>query len=80
MCRAMEARIVGIDAVMVFVTSGDRIAAFRRCGLPVKWWRQLRLAAVNRAVAGAIADGGVAAETPFEAVPVLCWPDESGDA
>ena len=80
MCRAMQARIVGIDAVMVFVATDDRIAAFRRHGLPVEWWRRLRLTAVNQRVAAVITDAGVAAETPFEAVPVLHWPDEPGGA
>jgi len=76
MYQSMEAHIVGIDAVMVFVAAQDRIAAFRRAGLPAEWWRQIKLAAVNQRVAALIVRDGVPIATPFEAVPALSWPDD----
>ena len=76
MSQSMEARIVGIDAVRVFIATQDHVAAFRRDGLPAEWWRRFRLAAVNRRVAEVIAGGGVAAGTRFDAVPVLSWPGD----
>jgi hypothetical protein len=76
MYQSMEARIVGIDAVTVFVATQDRIAAFRRDGLPAEWWRTLRLGDVNRRLAALIARCGVPAATPFDAVPLLSWPDD----
>ncbi len=76
MYQSMEARIVAIDAVRVFVATQDRIAAFQRDGLPAEWWRKLRLAEVNRGLAVLIARCGVPAATPFDAVPLLTWPDD----
>ncbi len=76
MSQSMEARVVGIDAVTVFVATQHRIAAFRRDGLPAEWWRTLKLAEVNRRVAVLVARSGVPVATPFEAVPVLSWPGD----
>lgn len=74
MAFSSEARVVAIDAVTVFVATEEHIASFRRDALPAEWWRQLRFAAVNGRVAALIERNGVPAETPFAAVPALCWP------
>ncbi len=76
MTCAIEARIVAIDAVAVFVATEAHIAAFRRDALPVDWRRTLKQTAVNGSVAALIDRNGVPAETPFEAVPALSWPSD----
>jgi uncharacterized protein YcbX len=76
MYQSMEARIVAIDAVRVFVATQDRTAAFQRDGLPAEWWRKLRLADVNQRLVALIARCGVPVATPFDAVPLLSWPDD----
>lgn len=80
MNQSMEARIVGIDAETVFIATQDRVAAFRRDGLPGEWWRGFRGPAVNRRVAACVARLGVPAATAFDRVPVLSWPDDPPEA
>lgn len=74
----MGARIVAIDAGVVFVATGEHIASFRREGLPAEWWRQLKNAPVNDRVSELIDRDGVPASTPFAAVPLLRWPTAAG--
>ena len=75
----VEARVVAIDAGVVFVATGDHIASFRRDALPAEWWRHLKNAPVNGRVAELIDRNGAPAATPFAAVPVLRWPADTAD-
>ncbi len=80
MVGLIEARVVAIDAGVVFVATEGHIASFRRDALPPEWWRHLKGAAVNGRVAGLVDRSGVPAATPFAAVPLLSWPDEVATA
>ena len=74
MGNSIQARVVAIDAAMVFVATQARIASFRRDVLPAEWWRRLRSEGVNGQVAALIDSDGAPVATPFAAVPALSWP------
>lgn len=74
---SIQARVVGIDACVVFVATEDHVGSFQRDALPPEWWRHLKSAAVNGRVAGLVDRDGVPAATPFEVVPLLSWPDKA---
>ncbi len=77
MTCSVEARIVAIDAAMVFVATDQYIASFRRDALPSEWRQHLKHTEVNGRVAALLARKGVPAATPFEAVPALPWPTDA---
>lgn len=76
MATSIEARVVAIDALTVFVATEGHIASFRRDALPTEWRRHLKHTAVNGYVAALIERNGAPAETPFDAVPSLIWPTD----
>ena len=61
MTCSVEARIVAIDAAMVFVATDQYIASFRRDALPSEWRQHLKHTEVNGRVAALLARKGVPA-------------------